>query len=64
MLHLETTSRQLEQYFYMHGIRFTSFYKNQEHLTVWRYSLDDYGQRVLALFQEMTERKKAGGKKE
>ena len=61
----ETTSRKLEQFFFMHDIFHSGFYKNQNGLTVWIYLLDEEGRRVLEEWREITarrNRRRAAGK--
>ena len=53
----ETTSRKLEQFFFMHDIRFISFYKNQDGMTVWSYLLDGEGMRVLEEYRRIIARR-------
>lgn len=53
----ETTSRKLEQFFYIHDIRFISFYKNQDGYTIWTYLLDDEGRHVLEEWRRIVARR-------
>jgi len=56
----ETASRKLEQFFFLHGIHHSGFYKNQDGLTVWMYLLDEEGKRVLEEWREIVARRDAG----
>lgn len=62
----ETTSRKLEQFFFLHDIRFTSWYRDRDGLTVWKYTLDDEGWRVLEEYRRIiarrNQRKEQAGK--
>ncbi len=53
----ETTSRHLENFFLLHDIFHCGFYKNQDGMTVWKYSLDKDGWRVLEEWREIVARR-------
>ncbi len=53
----ETYNRKLEQFFFMHGIRFQSWYRDRDGMTVWKYALDEFGMRVLEEWREITARR-------
>ncbi len=53
----ETTSRKLEQFFFLHDIHHGGFYKNQDGMTVWRYQLDEEGWRVLEEWRRIVARR-------
>ncbi len=53
----ETTSRKLEQFLFMHDIYFDSWYRDRDGMTVWKYTLDEFGMRVLEEWREVTARR-------
>ena len=53
----ETTSRKLEQFFFMHDIHHNGFYKNMDGMTVWMYSLDAEGLRVQEEYRRIIARR-------
>lgn len=53
----ETANRKLEQFFFLHDIHHSGFYKNQDGLTVWMYSLDAEGLRVLEEYRRIVARR-------
>lgn len=55
----ETTSRDLEQYFFMNGIRFFRYYKNDSFQTVWQYERTPWLEDVLDMYGRYLEHKKS-----
>ena len=53
----ETANRKLEQFLFMHDIHHTGFYKNMDGMTVWMYSLDEDGRRVLEEWRQIVARR-------
>ena len=53
----ETSNRRLEQFFFAHDVKFISFYRGRDGLTVWVYDLDDEGQRVLEEYRALQARR-------
>jgi hypothetical protein len=53
----ETMSRKLEQFLYLHDIRWSSSYRNVDGVQVWVYKLTPETQRVINEFREINARK-------
>lgn len=53
----ETTNRALEQFLFLHDIRHTSWYKNEENLTVWVYEKTEETMRVVDEYREICRRR-------
>lgn len=58
----ETTNRRLENFFFLHDIHFTRWYRGRDGLTVWVYALDAEGLRVLEEYRAIIEKRKTRGK--
>ena len=56
--YFETTSRKLEQFFFLHGIRHSGQHKNTDGMNVWECYLDVEGRRVLEEWREIISRRK------
>ena len=56
--HLETTSRGLEKFLWAHGIRSEGCHRDRDGRTVWRYTLDSFGERVLEEWREVLNRRR------
>lgn len=48
---ITTRSRQLEQFFYLHGIPFVRSGKDDEGMTVWVYERTEENERIIAEFK-------------
>ena len=59
----ETTNRHLEQFFFVHDIRFDRWYRGRDGYTVWVYALDEEGLRVLEEYREIIRRHQAARRK-
>ncbi len=59
----ETANRKLEQFFYIHDIHFARWYRGRDGLTIWVYSLDEEGQRVLEEYQAIIERRREAARR-
>ena len=57
MMKFETSNRRLEQFFFAHDVRFISFYRGRDGLTVWVYELDEEEQRVLEEYRALQARR-------
>lgn len=53
----ETTSRDLEEYFYVNGIKFTGMYKNESYQTVWQYERTQWLNEVLQMYARYLDHK-------
>ena len=60
--YLETDSRGLEQFLFLHGIRFVRSYQSAAHRTVWVYKLDSFTLRVVKEWKEVLARRLEEGK--
>ena len=56
MMKFERSNRRLEQFFFAHDVRFISFYRGRDGLTVWVYELDEEEQRVLEEYRALQAR--------
>ena len=54
----ETTSRNLEQFLYMHDIRHVSWRKDNDGMTVWKYELTPETERVINEYRNIIERRR------
>ncbi len=52
-----TTNRELENFFFMHNIRFLRFWKGDDLLTVWEYEDTPYLREVLAEYAAIIARR-------
>ena len=55
---VETTSRNLEQYFYANGIRHKNYYKNESYETVWQYERTPWLEEVLGYYGRYLQEKR------
>ena len=53
----ETANRKLEKFFFVHDVRFISYYRGRDGLTVWVYELDEEGRRVLEEYRILAARR-------
>lgn len=56
-----TTNRKLEQFFYAHGVEFTTCSRNEDGMTVWTYERTPETEHILAEFRLATERRMKKG---
>ena len=57
---ITTKNRRLEQFYFMHGIDYASFYKDMDDgLTVWEYDDNDENRRILEEFRTAIRRREA-----
>lgn len=54
-----TRNRRLENFLFVHGIRFASWYKDEDYMTVWEYVYTPEVARVVAEWDEIQRRIKA-----
>lgn len=54
-----TTNRELENFFYVHDIRFVRFEKGADMRTIWYYDNTPYLREVLAEYQAVVSRRRA-----
>ena len=52
----ETTSKSLEEFLHVHGIRWVSSYRNIANLTVWVYPRTTYLELIVAEYREVRSR--------
>lgn len=55
----ETSSRTLEEFLHVHGIRWSSSYRNAGNLTVWVFDRSPYLDLIVAEYREIMSRKNA-----
>lgn len=60
----QTTSRKLEEFLYLHDIRFVDTYLNEDALHVWVYKLTPYVQHVIDEYRQIIARRNARASKE
>lgn len=53
----ETTSRKLEQFLFMHDIRYISWRKDDDGMTVWCYTITPETMRVVEEYREIIRRR-------
>ena len=55
---IEVRNRKAEQFYYMHGVDYISFYKDpDEGLTVWQYEDNEENRRILEEFKLAVKRR-------
>ena len=59
-----TANPKLEQFLFVHDIRFISFEKNSDGLTEWTYPLSEELEQVVAEYREIDSRRQARRKTE
>lgn len=55
--YFETDSRKLEQFLFLHDIRYLSWGKNEDNMTVWRYNNTPEVRRVVNEWREIVKRR-------
>lgn len=60
----ETRSRKLEQFLFMHDIRFDAWYRDRDGMTVWKYTLDTEGLQVVEEYRCIVYRREQREKRE
>ena len=58
---ITTRSRKLEQFFFLHGIDFTTSLKDEENMTVWVYERTPETERILEEFRTAQSRREKKG---
>jgi hypothetical protein len=51
MGNITTKSRRLEQFFYLHGVNFISYDKDDEGMTVWEYEDNEENRHIVSEFK-------------
>ena len=64
MITFKTANQKLEQFLFVHDIRFISFEKNSDGLTEWTYDISAELERVVAEYREIDSRRQARRKTE
>ena len=58
---ITTMNRKLEQFFYAHGVDYTTCSRNEDGMTVWTYERTPENERIYAEFRLATERRTKKG---